>query len=81
MLTVREAALQAGCGEETVRRWIRAGRLQARRDGPRLLVYREEVDALTRPRALELPAAWRRTWLRQEHDWVARVRRERGGGR
>jgi excisionase family DNA binding protein len=81
VITVREAAVQAGCGEETIRRWIRAGRLQARRDGPRLLVYREELDQLTRSQAFELPAAWRRTWLRRDHDWVTRVRRARGGGR
>jgi excisionase family DNA binding protein len=79
MLTVKQAAVRAGCGEETIRRWIRRGRLQARRDGPRLLVYDEELDALTRAGAFEIPASWRRTWLAAEHDWVARVRRARGG--
>ncbi len=77
MLTTSEAAALAGCGDETIRRWVRLGRLQARRDGPRLLIDREELEALTRPATFDLPQPWHRSWLRQEHDWVARVRRAR----
>ena len=78
-MTVSEAAALAGCTEETVRRWVRAGRLEARRDGPRLLLYREQVEAMTAAEGVRLPPAWRSTWLRREHDWVARVARSRGG--
>ena len=77
MLTTSEAAALTGRGEETIRRWVRQGRLQARRDGPRLLIYREELEALTRPATYDLPAPWRESWLGRNHDWVARVRRAR----
>jgi excisionase family DNA binding protein len=77
VLTTSEAAALAGCGEETIRRWVRQGRLQARRDGPRLLIDREELVAMTRPASFDTPAVWRDSWLRRHHDWVARVRRAR----
>lgn len=80
MITVSEAAILAGCGEETIRRRVRSGRLQARRDGPRLMLYREEIEAMARPASLTGPEAWQQTWLRRSPDWVARVRRARGTG-
>ena len=55
MLTVAQAAALAGVGEETVRRWVRAGRLPAHRDGPRLLVAAEDVSRLATP-AVAAPA-------------------------
>jgi excisionase family DNA binding protein len=80
MLTIRDAAALAGVGEETLRRWIRAGRLPARRDGPRLLVAQEDVTRLaTSDASLPLPEAWRRTATGDpQPDWVALVRRSRG---
>ena len=53
MITVCEAAKLAGVGDETVRRWVRAGRLQSRRDGPRLLLFREIRDFVKRPERTE----------------------------
>jgi excisionase family DNA binding protein len=79
VITISEAAARAGVGQETVRRWVRAGRLDSRRDGPRLLVYREQVDELAAPAALELPHRWRETWLDSPPDWVAALRRSRRG--
>ena len=79
MITVSEAAALAGVGEETVRRWVRKGRLDSRRDGPRLLVYREQVEELAAPAALELPRDWRDSWLGTRPDWVAALRRSRRG--
>lgn len=48
MLDVRETAQLAGRTPETVRRWIWAGRLTARRHGSKLLVARRDVDELVR---------------------------------
>jgi len=82
VLTVPEAAALAGCGEETVRRWVRSGRLPSRRDGPRLLVAREDVQALLAPASLPLPAAWRRTATgAAQPPWVSYLRRSREGVR
>jgi excisionase family DNA binding protein len=81
VITVPDAASLAGCAPETVRRWIRSGRLPARRDGPRLLVERTDVEALVRsPPPLPLPEAWRLTAEgAAQPDWVALLRRSRAG--
>lgn len=81
VIGVREAAARAGRDEETVRRWVRTGRLAAQRDGPRLLIDEDELDALLGPVSLPLPAAWARTvGGAPQPDWAALVRRSRGGG-
>jgi excisionase family DNA binding protein len=78
MLTIAQAALEAGVAEETVRRWVRAGRLPARRDGPRLLVADDDLRLLVPGASLPLPAAWERTTTGEaQPDWVALVRRSR----
>lgn len=46
MLDVREAAELAGRTPETVRRWIWAGRLTARRHGNKLLIAHADLEAL-----------------------------------
>lgn len=46
LVTVREAAAVTGRSPETVRRWVWAGKLEARRQGHRLLVSRSEALAL-----------------------------------
>jgi excisionase family DNA binding protein len=82
VLTVSEAAVLAGRGEETIRRWVRSGRLPCRRDGPRLLIAREDVQALLAPTSLPLPAAWRRTAAGvPQPPWVSYLRRSREGVR
>jgi hypothetical protein len=48
MLDVRETAGLARRTPETVRRWIWAGRLNARRHGGKLLVARRDVEDLVR---------------------------------
>ena len=69
----------AGVSEETVRRWVRAGRLESRRDGPRLLLHRDQVALLAAPASLPLPREWRTSWLGTAPDWVAALQRSRRG--
>ena len=73
MLTVPEAAVRAGYSPETIRRWIRAGRLAASKVGTQHVIREEDLDAVTsRPSsASESPApyvveAWEddRAWAR-----------------
>lgn len=58
MLTVPEAARRTHRHPETIRRWIRAGRLRSERVGTQHLVHEAEVDALADDGALTLPDAW-----------------------
>ena len=47
MLTVPQAAERVGRNPETVRRWIRAGRLRSERVGTQHLIEESELQALT----------------------------------
>jgi excisionase family DNA binding protein len=78
MLTVPEAARRARCNPETVRRWIRSGRLRSRRVGTQHLI--DEADLLVLIPALgrPLPPAWRTTTTGEPMpDVVGAVRRSR----
>jgi excisionase family DNA binding protein len=46
VLTVPEAARRVGRNPETIRRWIREGRLRSERVGTQHLVDSDELDAL-----------------------------------
>jgi len=46
MLTVPEAAIRAGRNPETVRRWIRSGRLRAQRVGTQHVIDENDLLAL-----------------------------------
>lgn len=59
MITVPEAARRSGRNPETIRRWIRAGRLRSQRVGTQHLVDEAALDALAAPATIELPVAWR----------------------
>jgi excisionase family DNA binding protein len=82
MVTVAEAADRFGRNPETVRRWIRAGRLPAQRVGSRHLIADQDVRAIEDelfPMA-PLPEEW------QVGDdgspapnWVAALHRSRSG--
>jgi excisionase family DNA binding protein len=61
MLTVPEAARRTRRDPETVRRWIRSGRLKATRIGTQHLIEEEDLANLTSDAALPLPASWQRT--------------------
>jgi excisionase family DNA binding protein len=59
MITVPEAAKRAGKDPETIRRWIRTGRLRARKIGTQHVIEEEDLDVLLVDEQLPLPAEWR----------------------
>lgn len=80
MLTVPEAARRVGRNPETVRRWIRAGRLPAERVGTQHLVREEDLDAVASPDRGAVPHAW--TTFDDgsaQPDWDRIVRDQRRG--
>lgn len=81
MLTVPEAARRAGKNPETIRRWIREGKLRARKVGTQHVLEEEDLaEVLGSFDADDLPAAWRTTfWGGPMPDVVASVRRSREG--
>ena len=81
MLTVPEAARRVGRNPETVRRWIREGKLAARKVGTQHVIEERDLAPFEEPSgSVDLPAAWRRTfWGGPMPDVVAAVRRSRAG--
>ena len=58
MLTVPEAARRVGRDPETIRRWIRSGKLRARKVGTQHVIEETDIEAmLEKPRSLPLPAS------------------------
>lgn len=78
MKTVPEAARLTGRNPETVRRWIREGRLPARKVGTQHLIEDADLARLTEPSAISTPAWWLETATGEAMpDWVAIVRSQR----
>jgi excisionase family DNA binding protein len=61
MITVPEAARRVRRNPETIRRWIRSGRLTSQRVGTQHLVDEAELEALVYREELPSPLGWRRT--------------------
>ena len=61
MLTVPEAARRTGRDPETIRRWIRSGKLRAHKVGTQHVIEDADLDALVGEGSFPLPAAWRTT--------------------
>lgn len=61
MLTVPEVAKRVGRNPETVRRWIRSGRLRARKVGTQHVVEEADLEAadIGPPEQLPVPERWR----------------------
>jgi excisionase family DNA binding protein len=59
MITVPEAARRAGKDPETIRRWIRRGRLPARKIGTQHVIEEDDLDLLLEDEQLPVPAEWR----------------------
>lgn len=78
MLTVPEAARRTKRDPETVRRWIRSGRLKATRIGTQHLIDEEDLARLESDATLPLPASWQRTATGERMpDVVAAIRSSR----
>ncbi len=59
MLTVPEAARRVGRNPETVRRWIREGKLQARKVGTQHVIEEADLEfAFGEAAMLPLPDGW-----------------------
>jgi len=81
MLTVPQVAKRVGRDPETVRRWIRSGKLRAEKVGTQHLVDEKDADTmLENSDTLPIPEAWKKTWTGEpQPDWVALIRRSRRG--
>ena len=81
MLTVPEAARRVGRDPETVRRWIRSGKLRSQKVGTQHLIDERELEALLDDdEMLPLPDEWK---LMEDGspqpNWVRIIRRSREG--
>lgn len=80
MLTVPEAATRAGRNPETIRRWIREGKLRARKVGTQHVVEEDDLEAALDEGVLPVPDGWTRTATGEPMpDVVAALRRSRVG--
>jgi excisionase family DNA binding protein len=80
MLTVPEIAARVGRDPETIRRWIRTGKLRARKIGTQHVVDERDLDMLLDGDMLPLPRAWKTTSTREPMPNVLEaLRRSRAG--
>jgi excisionase family DNA binding protein len=80
MMTVPEAARRAGRDAETIRRWIRSGKLRSRKVGTQHVIEEEDLAAVLGTDSLPVPEAWARFDSgRPQPDWVAAIARSRVG--
>jgi len=81
MLTVPEAARRVNRNPETVRRWIREGKLRASKVGTQHVIEEDDLAALVETAAMvPLPPGWAVTsWGAPMPDVVAALRRSREG--
>lgn len=80
MLTVPEAARRVGRDPETIRRWIRSGRLHSRRVGTQHVIEERDLDALGKGDTLPVPRSWRTmSDGRPQPNWVQLIQRSRRG--
>jgi excisionase family DNA binding protein len=80
MLTVPQAARRARRNPETIRRWIREGKLRATKVGTQHILDERDLDAMLTDLGgtVELPADWQKTfWGGPMPDFVGIIRRQR----
>lgn len=81
MLTVPEAARRTGKNPETIRRWIREGRLRAHKVGTQHVIEESDLAAITDDSdTLAVPVGWQ-TMMdgRPMPDVIGALRRSRAG--
>jgi excisionase family DNA binding protein len=74
MLTVLQAARRLGKNPETIRRWIRSGRLRAQKVGNQRLIDEDDLAGLTRSPSSVPPKLERTRTDEPMPDWVELVR-------
>ncbi len=81
MLTVPQAARRVGRKPETIRRWIREGRLRASKVGTQHVIEERDLEgAAPEQWPVEIPDQWRTDDQGSlQPDWVSIVRRQRQG--
>ncbi|MBI4213231.1 MAG: helix-turn-helix domain-containing protein [Chloroflexi bacterium] len=81
MITVPEAARRARRDPETIRRWIRTGRLRAQKVGTQHVIEENDLEqVMASSEMLPLPAGWRLTKVGNPMpNVVAAIRRSRQG--
>jgi excisionase family DNA binding protein len=79
MLTVPEAAKRTGRNPETIRRWIRSGKLRSQKIGTQHLIDEQDLEALeAEDESLPVLEEWKVFASgRPQPDWVRIVRRSR----
>jgi excisionase family DNA binding protein len=79
MITVPEAARRLRRNPETVRRWIREGKLPSRKVGTQHVIEEADIEGLLETaEVVALPSSWKRTWTGEPMpDWLSAVRRDR----
>lgn len=77
LITVPEAARRVGRNPETIRRWIRSGRLRSEKAGTQHLIDADQLDALVDNRAVDLPSSWQRAGFGPMPPWEQLVRDSR----
>lgn len=79
MITVPEAARRAAKDPETIRRWIRSGRLPARKVGTQHVIEEADLEYLLQAdEVLGIPPDWLETWTGEPMpNWVSVVRQDR----
>jgi excisionase family DNA binding protein len=82
MLTVQEAAKHTARNPETLRRWIRTGKLRAQKVGRHHPIDEQDLEAVAPPDMLPLPNewGWRKTvWGDPMPNVAAWIRESRAG--
>ncbi len=78
MLTVPDAARRAGRDAETIRRWIRTGKLRAQKVGTQHVIDEGDLDGVLDSGSLPVPKRWRTFESgRKQPDWIAAIERSR----